>query len=115
MFKKSGLGILLLCVTASAQQPRQYTNDDYAAAEKFMPYVMNPLAWKGQVKAQSLDDGRFWYKSVDDTGISFILLDPAKGTRNPAFDQQKLATALSAASSGAIKADARHLLVSELS
>ena len=40
-----------------------------------------------------------------------MLVDPAKGTRTPAFDQSKLAAALAKASNGAIKDDARHLKV----
>jgi dipeptidyl-peptidase-4 len=97
-----------------AQQPRQYTNADYAAAEKFMPYNVNPLAYKGQVSAQWLDDGRFWYKAVDESGISYVLVDPAKGTRGPAFDQEKLAGLLKAASNGAVAMDARHLVIGEI-
>lgn len=111
----AALIVALACVAGLAQQPRQYTAADYAAAEKFMPYNVNPLAWKGQVKATWLDDGRFWYKDVDDTGISYILVDPATGKRGPAFDQEKLATILAAASHGAIRADARHLYLSDLS
>ena len=41
---------------AMAQIPRQYADSDYANAEKFMAYNVNPLAWKGQVSAQWLDD-----------------------------------------------------------
>ncbi len=99
----------LYCVTVFAQQPRQYTKQDYAAAEKFMSYNANPLAYKGVVRAQWLDDDRFWYRAVDDSGVTFMLVDPAKGTRASAFDQSKLATALAKASKGAIKDDARHL------
>jgi dipeptidyl aminopeptidase/acylaminoacyl peptidase len=47
--------------------------------------------------------------------MTYILVDPAKGTRAPAFDQVKLAAALSAVSNGAIKDDARHLAASDLS
>jgi dipeptidyl-peptidase 4 len=97
------------CISAFAQQARQYTTEDYAAAEKFMAYNVNPLAYKGEVHAQSLDDGRFWYRAVDDTGVTFMVIDPMKGTSAPAFDQVRLAAALSAASNGEIKNDARHL------
>ena len=44
----------LCCSFAFAQQPRQYTDKDYAAAEKFMSYNVNPLAYKGVVRAQWL-------------------------------------------------------------
>ena len=101
--------------TGLGQQPRQYTAKDYANAEKFMGYNVNPLVYNGIVHAQWLPDGRFWYRDADTNGVSYILIDPAKGTRAPAFDQVKLATALSAGSNGAIKDDPKHLSLSELS
>ena len=104
----------LMCAGVASQQPRQYTDQDYANAEKFMPYNLSPLAYKGQVNAQWLDDDRFWYREVDDSGITYIAADPAKGTRGPLFDQEKMATALKAASKGA-PADARHLELTDIS
>ncbi len=86
--------LTVFCATGLAQQPKQYTSQDYAAAEKFMAYGVNHLAYQGQVKAQALDDGRFWYRAVDDSGITYTLVDPARGTRGPMFDQQKLAAAV---------------------
>jgi dipeptidyl-peptidase 4 len=106
-----------LAATAVAQQPRQYTDSDYAQAEKFMSYNMNPLAYKGLVHAQWMDDNRFWYRDVDgDTlAVTYMLVDPAKGTRAPAFDQAALATALSAASDGRVKNDPQHLKLADIS
>jgi dipeptidyl-peptidase-4 len=73
--------VFALSCGIAAQQPRQYTTEDYAAAERFMSYNVNPLAYKCAVKAQSLDDGRFLYRVVVENGIRYILIDPAKGTR----------------------------------
>jgi len=97
----------------AAQQPREYTAEDYAAAERFMSYNVNALAYQGQVHAQALDDGRFWYRAVDGGGTSYVLIDPAKAKASPAFDQAKLATALHA-TNAAIKDDPHHLQVSDL-
>jgi len=97
----------------AAQQPRQYTAEDYAAAERFMSYNVNALAYPGQVHAQALDDGRFWYKAVDGNGTSYVLIDPAKAKTSPAFDQVKLAAALHAANA-AIKDDPHRLQISGL-
>jgi hypothetical protein len=110
-FAALGIG----CATGLSQQPKQYTNQDYAAAERFMGYNVNPLAYKGVVKAQWLDDGRFWYRDVNQSGVSYIAVDPVKGTRAAAFDQAKLAAALHTASNGVIKDDAAHLAISDLS
>ncbi len=102
------------CATAHSQQPRQYTASDYAAAESFMSYNISSLAYKGVVHAHWLDEDRFWYRDADQAGVSYVLVDPAKGNRTAAFDQVKLAAALSAASSGSIKNDPAHLAISEL-
>ncbi|HEX3995516.1 MAG TPA: DPP IV N-terminal domain-containing protein, partial [Acetobacteraceae bacterium] len=111
-----GLACLpLFCAAAGvAQQPRQYTEQGYREAEGFMAYNVNHLAYKGQVKAEALDDGRFWYRAVDDSGIVYTLVDPAKGTRGAMFDQQKLAALLKAGSQGAVDMDAHHLLLSDI-
>ena len=108
------LAVFSIACAASAQQPRQYTTEDYAAAEKFMPYNVNPLAYQGVVRAQWFDDDRFWFRDVSASGVSYVLVDPAKGTRTPAFDQAKLAAALHEAN-GKIKNDPAHLQVSDLS
>jgi dipeptidyl aminopeptidase/acylaminoacyl peptidase len=79
-----------------------------------MGYNVNPLAYQGVVRAQWMDDGRFWYRDANSNGVSFILVDPLKGTHIAAFDQTKLAAALKAASDGAIKDDAMHLAASDL-
>jgi dipeptidyl aminopeptidase/acylaminoacyl peptidase len=114
-FRCIGLAFSLLCSAAFAQHPRQYTDADYAQAERFMSYNMNPLAYKGVVRAQWLDDGRFWYKAVDDSGIVYTLVDPAKGTSVPAFDHEKLAAAINAITGNRIHADASHLYLSDVS
>ena len=83
--------------TVLAQQPRVYTTADYAQAEKFMPYNTNPLVLHSVEKPEWMADGRAWYRDTGTTGNTFMLLDPAKGTKTRAFDQAKLATALQAA------------------
>ena len=79
-----------------------------------MAYNVNPLAYKGQVNAQWLDDNRFWFREVDESGIRYVAVDPAKGSRTSLFDQAKMAAALKAATNGALHADAGHLLLSNI-
>ncbi|HEY3627915.1 MAG TPA: DPP IV N-terminal domain-containing protein [Terracidiphilus sp.] len=105
----------LICVTMQAQQPRQYTDQDYAAAEKFMFYNLGPLAWKGVVNATWLPDGRIKYRAVDGTGFTYAIVDPVKRAGAPMFDQDKVADLLKEASKGAIKTDGRHVLVNDIS
>ena len=45
-------------------------------------------------------DDRFWYRVSVQGGAEFILVDPARGTKERAFDHEKLAAALSTAASG---------------
>jgi dipeptidyl aminopeptidase/acylaminoacyl peptidase len=102
-----------VCFAAFAQQPRQYTTEDYAAAERFMSYNVNPMAYQGVVRAQWMDDGRFWYRDANSSGVTYVVVDPVKGTHTAAFDQVKLAAALHSASS-TIKNDPAHLALFDL-
>jgi dipeptidyl-peptidase-4 len=94
---------------AQASAPVALTAADYARAEKFMPYNVNPLVYHGSVRATWLPDERFWYRDTTPEGNEFILVDPARGSRAPAFDHAKLATALATAVGGEAKYDASHL------
>ncbi len=92
----AGLASLLMTTLCNAQQ-RVITADDYARAEKFMNYNTNPLVLRAGMRPTWLADGRFWYRVTTENGGEFILVDPARGTRGPAFDHAKLAAALSTA------------------
>jgi len=87
--------ITLLLSTTSSAQTRALTADDYARAEKFMGYNTNPLVLHSGVRATWLPDDRFWYRVATEKGNEFILVDPARGARTAAFDQAKVAGALS--------------------
>ncbi|MBS1948400.1 MAG: DPP IV N-terminal domain-containing protein [Bacteroidetes bacterium] len=50
---------------------------------------------------------KFWYRILNAQGSEFVLADPVKGTRNPAFNHQKLASIISAATG--VNYDAYHL------
>lgn len=84
-------------LAANAQQHTVLTAKDYERAERLMGYNTEPLVDRSSVRPNWLPDDRFWYRVLTPQGSEFILVDPAKGTSNAAFDQQKLAAALSAA------------------
>ena len=86
---------LLSLTAASAQQ--KFTAADYARAEKMMGYNTTPLVVRSGVRPNWLPDDRFWYRVTTAEGAEFVLVDPVKLTRVPAFDHAKLAAALSAA------------------
>ncbi|MGI4867867.1 MAG: DPP IV N-terminal domain-containing protein [Janthinobacterium lividum] len=88
---------------ASAQQPAR-TTQDYARAERFMGYNTQALVDHSAGPPNWLPGDRFWYRVLTAQGSEFILVDPARKTRTPAFDHTKLAAALSAASGKPVEA-----------
>lgn len=91
----------LFSLTFLASAQRVFTAADYEQAEKFMTYNTNSLVFQNSVRPTWLggDQGadRFWYRNTLADGAEFILVDPARGTRLPAFDHAKLAVTLSKA------------------
>ncbi|GGY11144.1 S9 family peptidase [Streptomyces tanashiensis] len=77
------------------------TTQDYQAAEQLLRRPARPgeLVVGDKLRPQWIDGGdRFWYAVANGAGSRFVLVDPAAGTRAPAFDHARLAAALAAAS-----------------
>src|SRR5437667_562352 len=87
---------LLLSASASAQT-RALTADDYARAETFLGYNTNRLVLHVAAQPTWAGDERFWYRTATENGMEFFLVEAATGARTPAFDQAKVAAALSTA------------------
>ncbi|MEP7116233.1 MAG: DPP IV N-terminal domain-containing protein [Acidobacteriota bacterium] len=83
---------------AGSTAPPALTAADYARAERFLAAATGPLVIGGTVAATWLPDDRFTYRSTTADGVEFMLVDPVKKTRGRAFDHERLATALAAAS-----------------
>ena len=98
----------------AAQQPRVYTDADYARAEAFMPYNTNPLVLHAVEGPVWLADGRMLYRDTGSKGNTFMLVDPAQASKHAAFDQQKLAAGLQPYMRPGTTADAMHLQVADL-
>ncbi|MFD9064490.1 DPP IV N-terminal domain-containing protein [Kitasatospora purpeofusca] len=76
------------------------TAQDQRAADQLLPCPTRPggPVVGDQAGPQWIDGGaRFWYAVGDGDGRRFVLVDPAAGTREPAFDHTRLAAALAAA------------------
>ncbi|MBZ5619377.1 MAG: S9 family peptidase [Acidobacteriia bacterium] len=86
---------LAAAIPGVAQQ--RFSAADYARAEKSLGYNTTPLVFGSGVRPAWLPDGRFWYRNTTARGSEFVLVDPAKGTRQPAFDHSRLAGTLSLA------------------
>ncbi len=98
------LAVSLLVFSAAFAQTK-FTAAEYTRAEKFMGYNTTPLVTHSGVRPTWLADERFWYRVTTAAGSEFILVDPAKGTRAPAFPHAKIAAALSTASGKQYTAD----------
>ncbi|MCT4352937.1 S9 family peptidase [Streptomyces sp. Je 1-79] len=93
------------------------TTEDYQAAERLLRRPARPgeLVVGDKVRPQWIDGGaRFWYEVSTGAGRRFVLVDPAAGTREPAFDHALLATALAAASGQRVDPEALPFTAIEL-
>ena len=99
-------GLLLLPAGLLAQQPA-VTAADYARAERFLAYNVNPLVYGISGRPTWGADDRLTYRVTDASGTRWMVVDPARKSKAPAFDQAKLAAALSKAADTTY--DAAHL------
>jgi dipeptidyl aminopeptidase/acylaminoacyl peptidase len=88
----------LIPASAPAQQRPVLTAQDYARAERFLGYNTQQLVDGSVGQPHWLATDRFWYRVLTARGSEYVLVDPARKTRTAAFDQAKLAAALSSAS-----------------
>jgi Tol biopolymer transport system component/dienelactone hydrolase len=85
MNKKIISVVALLIFTCAAgvfaQQPRVFTADDYARAEKMLGYNTSQLVDRAGVRPTWLPDGKFWYRVLTATGNEYVVINPADGLR----------------------------------
>jgi dipeptidyl-peptidase 4 len=94
------LFLLVIAAPLAAQQPRQLTAEDYARAERYLGATTAPLVTGVSVRPTWVENNRFWYRTTVPNGSAFFLVDAARRSRVSAFDQARLAAALSAATGG---------------
>src|SRR4030095_10972124 len=73
------------------------TADDYSRAEQFLGYNTNRLVLHLAAQPTWVGDDRLWYRTTTENGTEFFQVDATAGARKPAFDQGKIAAALSSA------------------
>ncbi len=86
-------------------KPYQFTIEDYARAERMLAPTIMPMVSGTASQVTWLDDGRFWYRATTPTGLTYMVVDPVKKTRVPAFDHAALAAALGKATGKPMKAE----------
>jgi dipeptidyl aminopeptidase/acylaminoacyl peptidase len=88
---------------------RAYSAEDYAHAERWMGYNVNPLVDHTVSDVKYLSDGRVFFRDPADGTVAFRIADARTGKTELAFNTAKLAAALSKASGHEI--DAAHLRI----
>lgn len=101
------LPLVAACTVAlpAVAQQRVVTAADYARSERAMTNAaVTALAAAGQVAPNWFANDRFWYRTSEG---QFLLVDPVRKSRVPAFDHARVATALAKASGTVV--NAQHL------
>src|SRR5882724_7318746 len=94
--RRLGAFVILLLPLASTAAPAQGSLQDYQRAERFLPGNVRHLVFVADVNPHWIEKtNRFWYRRVGLSDTQFILVDAEKNTSEPAFDHERLATALS--------------------
>src|SRR5437764_15397469 len=93
------VAVVLCCILPAVALPqarRALTADDYARAERALGPATSRLVSGIPGRPSWLADGRAEYRVSTATGWQFVLVDPRRRTRGPAFDHARLAEAVSA-------------------
>ena len=89
--------IVLSCLTSivAFSQPQPLKKANYAQAAKFSPKRLEKMLFSTNVDPHWLKNtNRFWYMYETTAGRKWWLVDAARGTRQPLFDNDSLAAAL---------------------
>ncbi|TXJ23141.1 MAG: S9 family peptidase [Chitinophagaceae bacterium] len=93
------LAALAATLIVNAQSPDSLSRKDYEHAASFLSFNTESLLYRTGVRANWMEGDKFWYSVNTEKGTEFFLVDPSKKSKTPAFDQAKLAAALSKATS----------------
>jgi dienelactone hydrolase len=76
----------------------------YGRAERLLVHNRSRLALRALVTPRWTGDGSsFWYRVDTERGTEFVLVEPETGSRRPAFDHERLARSLAAASGQSVE------------
>ena len=86
---------LLLCMGANAQEPGAGEKANYQLPAKFSPEKLDKLIFSTSVSPQWLEkSNRFWYTYETPAGKSWYIVDPNARSKQPLFDNGKMAAQL---------------------
>ncbi len=89
---------------AHGQAGRALSHADYARAERQLAAATAPLVSGGAVRPVWLPNDHFYYRNATSLGHEFVMVDPATGSRARAFDHDRIAAGLSAATDSVYEA-----------
>ena len=89
------LFVIMSSINAEGTEKSEVTSADYMQAERFLSWNLEDKIYNDSVSPNWIDDNRFWYRNRFSKGHEFIFVDPEAGTRQRAFDHERLASALS--------------------
>lgn len=99
--------------TQKADQDNRVRNANYDLASRWTTQKVGKMVFDTAVAPHWLETGdRFWYSYETSQGKRFYLVDPARKTRNPLFDNPKMAAMLTNLTR--IPYDAQHLPINNL-
>jgi dipeptidyl-peptidase 4 len=100
------LFVLLLAppAPAVAQGEEALSAARYQRAEQFLSTNVASRVHRADVAPVFTEGDRFWYRTRVPGGFEFVAVDPERGTREPAFDHERIAAALSRATGGSHEA-----------
>lgn len=89
------LTAIVFSINTMAQQSDSVTVKDYERAAAFLSPNTSKYIDHPRVEPHWLSNDKFWYRDLNATGSDFIFVSASTGKKSSAFDQQKLAQALS--------------------
>lgn len=88
----TALALLILAgFTASAQSYKKVLSvADYEGATKSLGFNTSKLVFRYNVNANWLPDGKLWYSVSVPSGVEYVLIDPADGSRKTGADKKSI-------------------------
>jgi dipeptidyl aminopeptidase/acylaminoacyl peptidase len=94
-------GLLLALALPQAAQSQSRMSDAYARAERVLDANLAGAIKNGAVVPHWVEGGkRFWYQRQGREGAEWLIVDPATGVREPAFDHGRLRQGLEKVAGG---------------
>lgn len=84
------IALVLVASSSFAFTQSALTADDYARAEKMLIFNTSQFVDRSGARPTFLPDGSFWYRVMTPTGMEFVLMNPANGTRKVASKMAEL-------------------------